>query len=50
MLTVSVQRGQNGNGAGQIVGAKGHGIPVEFTFTLTDVTTATVLRSVIVKQ
>lgn len=44
-VTVSVQRGQNSNGAGQIVGEKGHGIPVEFTFTLTDVTTASVIDS-----
>lgn len=42
-IAVSVQRGEESNGVGQIVGAKGHGIPVEFTFTLTDVTTGTVL-------
>jgi hypothetical protein len=30
---------------GQIVGKKGHGIPVETTFTLTDVTSATVIDS-----
>jgi hypothetical protein len=40
-----VQRGQNSNGASQIVDAKGHGIPVEFTFTLTDLTTSTVIDS-----
>jgi hypothetical protein len=42
-FTVAVQRGDNANGAGQIVDMKGHGIPVENTFTLTDLTTATVL-------
>src|SRR5262249_4851361 len=44
-VTVAVQRGQNANGAGQIVDAKGHGIPVEATLTLTDLTTATVLAT-----
>jgi hypothetical protein len=44
-ITVSVQRGENANGAGQIVDAKGHGIPVEATLTLTDLTTSTVLGS-----
>jgi hypothetical protein len=43
MVTVAVQRGDNANGAGQIVDMKGHGIPVENTFTLTDLTTAKVL-------
>jgi len=42
-ITVAVQRGDNANGAGQIVDAKGHGIPVEATLTLTDLTTATLL-------
>jgi hypothetical protein len=42
-ITVSVQRGENANGAGQIVDAQGHGIPVEATLTLTDLTTSTVL-------
>jgi hypothetical protein len=42
-VTVSVQRGQHANGAGQVVDAKGHGIPVETTLTLTDLTTSTVL-------
>jgi len=42
-ITVSVQRGENANGAGQLVDAKGHGIPVEATLTLTDLTTSTVL-------
>ena len=44
-VTVSVQRGRNSNGAGQIVGRKGHGIPVSFTSTVTDVTTHTVLHT-----
>jgi hypothetical protein len=44
-VTVSVQRGENANGAGQIVDAKGHGIPVEATLTLTDLTTSITLRS-----
>jgi hypothetical protein len=44
-FTVSVQRGQNSKGAGQIVGAKGHGIPVKIVFTLTDLTTSTVIDS-----
>jgi hypothetical protein len=44
-ITVSVQRGENADGAGQIVDAQGHGIPVEATLTLTDLTTATVLGS-----
>jgi hypothetical protein len=42
-IPVSVQRGENSNGAGQIVDAKGHGIPVNATLTLTDLTTSTVL-------
>jgi hypothetical protein len=37
-VTVSVQRGENSNGAGQVVGAKGHGIPVAFSSTVLDVT------------
>jgi hypothetical protein len=44
-ITVSVQRGDKANGAGQIVDMKGHGMPVENTFTLTDLTTSTVLDS-----
>jgi len=44
-ITVSVQRGENANGAGQLVDAKGHGIPVAATLTLTDLTTSTVLGS-----
>jgi hypothetical protein len=44
-ITVSVQRGQNSKGAGQIVGMKGHGIPVKIVFTVTDMTTSTVIDS-----
>jgi hypothetical protein len=43
-VTVSVSRGDS-NGVGQIVGEKGHGIPVAFTTTVTDVTTDAVLAS-----
>jgi hypothetical protein len=43
VVTVSVQRGENSNGAGQVVDAQGHGIPAAFGFTLTDVTTNTVV-------
>jgi hypothetical protein len=42
-FTVAVQRGDNANGAGQLIDMKGHGIPVENTFTLTDLTTSTVV-------
>ena len=38
-LTVSVARNEHGKGAGQIVGAKGHGIPVNFAITVNDLTT-----------
>jgi hypothetical protein len=44
-VTVSVPRGGNNNGVGQVVGAKGHGILVASTVTLTDATTNTVLNS-----
>jgi hypothetical protein len=44
-ITVSVQRGQNSKGVGQIVGMKGHGIPVKIVFTLTDLTTTAVIDS-----
>jgi len=44
-ITVSVPRSENNNGVGQLVGVKGHGIPVAFTFTITDVRTDTVLES-----
>jgi hypothetical protein len=42
-VTVSVPRGDDNNGVGQIVGQRGHGIPVSLTVTVTDVTTGTVL-------
>jgi hypothetical protein len=42
-VTVSVPRPEASKGAGQIVGQKGHGIPVALNFILTDVTTNTVL-------
>jgi hypothetical protein len=42
-ILVAVQRGANANGAGQIVDANGHGIPVDATLTLTDLTTSTVI-------
>ena len=42
-VTISVQRPEQSRGAGQLVGQKGHGIPTAFSFTLTDVTTNTVL-------
>jgi hypothetical protein len=44
-VTVSVPRSESNNGVGQLVGAKGHGIPVAFTATITDVTTNTILGS-----
>jgi len=44
-VTISVPRSEKNSGAGQIVGQKGHGIPVAFTFTATDITTNTVLFS-----
>jgi hypothetical protein len=42
-IPVALQRGDGSNGAAQIVDAKGHGIPVDATLTLTDLTTSTVL-------
>jgi hypothetical protein len=42
-ITVSVQRGENANGAAQIVDAQGHGIPVEAALTLVDLTSSTAL-------
>jgi len=43
-LWVSVPNSENdNNGAGQIVGEKGHGMPVSITFTVSDATTNTVL-------
>jgi hypothetical protein len=44
-IALSVQRGADANGAAQVVDAKGHAIGVEATFTLIDLTTATVLDS-----
>jgi hypothetical protein len=37
-FTVAVTQGGNSNGAGQIVGMKGHGIPTTGTFTVIDTT------------
>ncbi len=46
MFWVSVpNQDHDNNGVGQIVGEKGHGIPVSFTFTVSDATTSTVLFS-----
>ena len=42
---VSVPKSDNNNGAGQIVGMKGHGIGVSFTFTVIDQTTGVTLFS-----
>jgi hypothetical protein len=44
-VAVSVPPGEKNNGAGQIVGAKGHGILVASSFTVTDLTKSTVLFS-----
>ena len=44
-LTVSIAPSEHANGAGQVVGAKAHGIPVSTTFTVTDTTTSTVVFS-----
>jgi hypothetical protein len=44
-LTISAPASQRGHGVAQIVGQKGHGIPVSSTFTVTDVTTDAVLFS-----
>ena len=41
-VTVPASQGDN-NGAGQLLGQAGHGIPVAFTTTITDVTTDQVL-------
>jgi len=48
-VTVSVQRNEHGQGAGQIVGEKGHGIPVSFNFTLTDVSSGAIFSEPEVK-
>jgi hypothetical protein len=44
-ITVSTPKSGHGSNksAGQIVGEKGHGLPVSFTFTVTDVTTEKVV-------
>ncbi len=44
-FTVSLPTSQQNNGAAQVVGASGHFIGVSFTFTITDVTTGSVLFS-----
>jgi hypothetical protein len=44
-FSVSAPASQHGHGVAQIVGQNGHGIPISSTFTLTDVTTDTVLFS-----
>jgi hypothetical protein len=42
-VTVRIQPNETSNGVGQIIGSKGHGIPVAFGFTLYDVTTSSVV-------
>ena len=49
LVPVSVQRGEGSQGAGQIVGEKGHGIPVALNFTLTDLTSGEVFSEPEVK-
>jgi hypothetical protein len=44
-FTIAVPRAGDSNGVGQIVGQKGHGIPVTFEFSVFDVTTDTLLFS-----
>jgi alkaline phosphatase len=44
-VTVSVARGNDNTGAGQLVGRKGHGIPVRFTTTVIDVTKSNTVLS-----
>lgn len=44
-FTIAVPRGEDAFGAAQIVGQRGHGIPVTLTFSLVDVTTDTLLDS-----
>jgi hypothetical protein len=44
-FTVSAPASEQGHGVAQIVGQNGHGIPVSSAFTLTDVSTETVLFS-----
>ena|SRR2546427_10537113 len=48
-VIVSVQRNESSQGAGQIVGEKGHGIPVSFNFTLTDLSNGEVFTEPEVK-
>jgi hypothetical protein len=42
-VTVSASHSEKSNGVGQIVGERGHGIPVTFATVITDVSTGTVL-------
>jgi hypothetical protein len=42
-FTIAVPRGEDAVGAAQIVGQKGHGIPVTLEFSILDVTTNTLL-------
>jgi hypothetical protein len=44
-FTIAVPRGENAFGAAQIVGQKGHLIPVRLVFSIVDVTTDTLLDS-----
>jgi hypothetical protein len=44
-VTVSIPRGRSHSSAGQIVGEKGHGIPVASTFTVTDLSIPAVLNT-----
>jgi hypothetical protein len=44
-FTFSVPRGENAVGAAQLVGHTGHAIPVNFAFSVVDVTTDTLLDS-----
>ena len=44
-VTVSVQHNEHSQGAGQIVGEKGHGIAVSFHFTLTDLSSGEVIAN-----
>ena len=49
LVPVSVQRNESSQGVGQIVGEKGHGIPVSLNFTLTDLTSGEVFSEPEVK-
>jgi hypothetical protein len=44
-FTIAVPRGEDAVGAAQIVGQKGHGIPVRLAFSVVDLTTNAVLDS-----